>query len=52
MTVKILELAGKRWAILPEKDYKRLTAQAKASGNTAWPHLVKPDAEGNYPTLS
>ena len=47
MTVKILELAGKRWAVLPEKDYKRLAAQAGLGGD--WPALPKPDAQGNYP---
>ena len=46
MTVKILELAGKRWAILPEKDYKRLAARAAEGG---WPPLPTPDPEGNVP---
>jgi DNA-binding XRE family transcriptional regulator len=49
MTVKILELAGKRWAIMPEKDYKRLVAHAGEKGD--WPALPKPDAEGNYPAV-
>jgi hypothetical protein len=42
MTVKTLELAGKRWVILPEKDFKRLAAQAAEGG---WPELPKPDAQ-------
>jgi hypothetical protein len=49
MTVKILELAGKRWAVMPEKDYKKLAAQAQAGGK--WPALPKPDAQGNYPAV-
>lgn len=49
MTVKILELAGKRWAIMPEKDYKRLVAHAGEEGD--WPALPKADAEGNYPAV-
>ena len=49
MTVKILELAGKRWAIMPEKDYKRLAAHAGEQGD--WPALPKPDAKGNYPAV-
>lgn len=49
MTVKILELGGKRWAIMPEKDYKRLAAQAGEEG--AWPALPRPDAKGNYPAV-
>ena len=49
MTVKILELAGKRWAIMPEKDYKRLAAHAGEKGD--WPALPKPDAQGNFPAV-
>jgi ribosome-binding protein aMBF1 (putative translation factor) len=49
MGVKILELAGKRWAILPERDYKRLAAHAGAAD--PWPELPKPDAQGNYPAV-
>ena len=47
MTVKILELAGRRWAIMPEKDYKRLAASAGVAG----PALPKPDAQGNFPAV-
>ncbi|MBI5724997.1 MAG: helix-turn-helix transcriptional regulator [Planctomycetes bacterium] len=47
MTVKILELAGKRWAIMPEKDYKRLAAGSKNS----WPELPISDAHGRYPAV-
>jgi len=49
MAVKILELAGKRWAIIPEKDYKRLAGHADIKGD--WPALPKPDAQGNYPAV-
>ena len=49
MSVKILELAGKRWAIMPEKDYKRLAAHAGEEGD--WPTLPKADAQGNYPAV-
>ena len=49
MTVKILELGGKRWAILPESDYKRLAARAGEEGD--WPALPKADAKGNYPAV-
>ena len=49
MAVKILELAGKRWAIIPEKEYKRLAAQAGDKGD--WPALPKPDAKGDYPAV-
>lgn len=48
MAVKILELGGKRWAILAEKDFKRLAAQAAEGG---WPELPKPDAQGDYPAV-
>lgn len=50
MTVKIVELAGKRWAIMPERDYRRLAAHAgEAEGDG--PELPKPDAQGNYPAV-
>ena len=34
------------------KDFRRSVAHAKASGNTGWPELPKPDAEGNYPAVA
>ena len=49
MAVKILELAGKRWAIMSEKDYQRLAAHADAGGD--WPALPGPDVQGNYPAV-
>jgi len=49
MTTKTLELAGRRWVILPEKDFKRLAAQAAEAG---WPPLSKPDAKGEYPAVA
>ena len=49
MTVKILELGGKRWAIMPEKAYKRLSERAGEKGD--WPGLPKPDSQGNYPAV-
>jgi len=48
LTVRFLKLAGKRWAILPEKDFNRLAAQAAES---SWPELPTPDAQGNYPAV-
>lgn len=49
MAVKIVELAGKRWAIIPEKEYKRLAACAGEKGD--WLPLPKPDAKGDYPAV-
>jgi DNA-binding XRE family transcriptional regulator len=49
MTVKILELGGRRWAIMTEKNYRRLAAQAGAEG--PWPALPRADAQGNYPAV-
>jgi DNA-binding XRE family transcriptional regulator len=48
LTVRFLKLAGKRWAILPEKDFNRLAAQAAEGG---WPELPRPDAQGDYPAV-
>ena len=45
--VKIVELAGKRWAIMPERDYKRLAASA----GEEWPALPEADAQGNFPAV-
>jgi len=49
MSVKIVELAGERWAIMPEKEYRRLTAQA--GEKSGWPSLPKPNAHGEYPAV-
>ena len=48
VTVKIVELAGRRWAMLPERDYRRLAAQA---GQGIMPPLPKADAKGNLPAV-
>lgn len=48
-TVTIVELGGRRWAIMPEKEYRRLAAHAGEKGD--WPALPKPDADGNYPAV-
>jgi DNA-binding XRE family transcriptional regulator len=50
MSAKILELAGRRYAILPEKEYRRLRAKADAEG--PWPALPRPDGEGNVPAVA
>ncbi len=49
MPAKIIELAGKKWAILPERDYRRLKAQAGAAKD--WPALPEPDCQGLYPAV-
>jgi DNA-binding XRE family transcriptional regulator len=48
LTVRFLKLAGERWAILPERDFNRLAAQAAEGG---WPELPRPDAQGDYPAM-
>jgi len=49
MTVKILELAGKRWAIMPEQDYKHLVSRAGEQGD--WPALPSRGDDGNFPAV-
>jgi len=44
--VQTLTLAGKRFVVLPEAEYRRL---CKAAGTT--PRLPQPDAEGHYPAV-
>lgn len=59
MPVKILELSGKRWAIMPEREYKTMAARARrirrnsGEGRLAkvLPELPPPDAHGNYPAV-
>ena len=43
---KIVVLGGRRWAILPEGEYRRLVAEVGRG-----PPLPMPDAEGNYPAV-
>ena len=47
--VRFVELGGKRWAILPERDYLRLAG--KAGEGFDLPDLPQPDAKGNYPAV-
>ena len=49
MSARIIELAGRRWAILPETEYKRLAAQAGAAGEL--PALPAPDDRGEFPAV-
>ena len=49
MAVKFLELAGRRWAIMPVKDHRRLAAQAGTEDSL--PSLPKADAQGNFPAV-
>lgn len=43
--LQTLTLAGQRFVILPEAEYKRLTK------NLSEPTLPLPDADGNYPAV-
>ena len=49
MVAKTIELAGQRWVILRERDYKRLATRADAV--TPTPALPEPDALGHYPAV-
>ncbi|MFA6134263.1 MAG: helix-turn-helix transcriptional regulator [Phycisphaerae bacterium] len=49
MSIKIVELSGQRWAIMSEKEYKRLAARAGEAG--PWPELPKAGAKGEYPAV-
>jgi DNA-binding XRE family transcriptional regulator len=40
-----LTLAGQRFVVIPEAEYKRLTGEAPE------PLLPRPDADGNYPAV-
>ena len=43
--IQTITLAGQRFVILPEADYRELV------GETWEPPLPKPDAQGNYPAV-
>jgi len=44
-TLQTLTLAGQRFVVLPEAEYKRL------AGKTSEPLLPPADADGNYPAV-
>jgi len=44
--IQTITLAGQRFVILPEGEYRRLTGQGEE------PALPKPDAKGNYPAVA
>ena len=46
--VQVLTVAGRRFVLLPESDYRRLQ-EAAASGEPALPPA---DAQGNYPAVA
>ena len=50
MTVKILELAGKRWAIMSERDYDAWRPMPEVPEPKARP-CAKLDARGSYPAV-
>ncbi len=42
-------VAGQRFVILPESDYRRLRARSDEAGEG--PPMPEPDAQGNYPAV-
>ncbi len=46
--VQTLTVAGQRFVLLPESEYRRLQADSGESG----PQLPPPDAQGNYPAAA
>ena len=51
MGAQILTLRGRRYALLPESEYRRLSAQARAAAEGPWPALPKADARGEFPAV-
>ena len=49
MSAKIIELAGQRWAILPESEYRRLLDGG--SPDSGGPPLPEPDSTGSLPAV-
>lgn len=52
MAAQIVKLAGRRYALLPEKEYERLAVLARSTADGAWPALPRPDAEGRVPAVA
>ncbi len=51
MTVQMLKLAGKRFVILEERDFRRMERRAGLIGERGLPPLPKPLPDGNYPAV-
>jgi DNA-binding XRE family transcriptional regulator len=49
MTVQTLKLAGKRFVIMEERDFRRMERRAGMSGENGLPALPNPLPDGNYP---
>ena len=45
-----LTIGGRRFVVLPEKEYKRLSGTAV--GESGLPRLPEPDKEGNVPAIA
>jgi DNA-binding XRE family transcriptional regulator len=51
MTVQMLKLAGKRFVIVEERDFRRLERRAGMAHDTGLPALPAPLPDGNYPAV-
>src|SRR5271154_4284929 len=51
MTVQTLKVAGKRFVILEERDFRRLERRAGMSDESDLPPLPDPLPNGNYPGI-
>jgi DNA-binding XRE family transcriptional regulator len=51
MVAQTLTLAGKRFVILDEAEYKRLRQSADVTGDVEWPQLPDRLPGGNYPAV-
>jgi len=51
MTTQTLELAGKRFVIVEERDFRRLTRRAETLEECDLPALPKRLPDGNYPAV-
>ena len=49
MNVQSVTLAGKRFVIMAEDDYKRMSELALKSSEESLPEFPAPDAKGRYP---
>ena len=51
MVAGTIQLAGKRFVIVPEAEYDRLRERAAVVGDVDWPELPARLPNGNYPAM-
>jgi ribosome-binding protein aMBF1 (putative translation factor) len=51
MASQTLTVAGRKFVLLPKREYEKLRTLARAAAEGDEPRLPRPDAQGNYPAV-